>query len=151
MLFNSSSFLFGFLPACLVGFYSLAKVNREWAKIYLLLASLIFYGWSSTQYLPLLAASVAFNYYIGSRIQSLLNTGHARAVTSWCSFGIFVNVAFLIYFKYTIFFFDNINIVLGTELKLHQIILPLGISFYSFQRIAYLIDCARGEIKRANP
>jgi alginate O-acetyltransferase complex protein AlgI len=149
MLFNSSAFLFGFLPVCLVGFYGLAMVNRGWAEIYLLLSSLVFYGWYNFQSVPLLVGSVIFNYCVGKRIRALVNQGLGTA-TEWCSFGIFVNVALLIYFKYANFLLDNVNMALGTEFVFHQIILPLGISFYSFQRIAYLIDCARGEIKKSN-
>jgi alginate O-acetyltransferase complex protein AlgI len=150
MLFTSTDFLFGFLPVCLVGFYGLAKINRQWAETYLLLGSLVFYGWSNFQNVPLLAGSIIFNYYAGNQIRALADRGLGRAAASWCSFGIFVNVALLIYFKYTNFILDNVNVAFGTEFVFRQIILPLGISFYSFQRIAYLIDCARGEIRKSN-
>jgi alginate O-acetyltransferase complex protein AlgI len=150
MLFNSGDFLFGFLPACLLGFYFLGRINREWAKIYLSLGSFVFYGWSSMQYVPLLAGSLVFNYYVGSRIRALVASDEPRKAGAWCGFGVFVNLALLIYFKYTNFLLDNVNMALGTEFPLRRIILPLGISFFSFQRIAYLIDCRRGEVKRSS-
>jgi alginate O-acetyltransferase complex protein AlgI len=150
MLFNSSDFLFGFLPACLVGFYVLTKINRQLAEIFLLISSLVFYGWYNFQNVPLLVGSIVLNYYLGNQIRSRVDQGLDRAAGLWCSFGVFANVVTLIYFKYTNFILDNVNVAFGTEFVFRQIILPLGISFYSFQRIAYLIDCARGEIKKSN-
>jgi alginate O-acetyltransferase complex protein AlgI len=150
MLFNSSEFLFGFLPVCLVGFYSLAKINRQLAEGFLVLSSLVFYGWYNYQNIPLLVGSIVFNYYIGTQIRTRVGQGLDRTAGLWCTFGVFANVAVLIYFKYTNFIVDNVNVAFGTEFIFRQVILPLGISFYSFQRIAYLIDCARGEIKTSN-
>ncbi len=150
MLFNSNVFLFGFLPACLVGFYGLAKIDHRLAKTYLLLGSIFFYSWSNLQGLPLLAGSILFNFYVGGRIQKFVHEGKTVTGARWCSFGVFVNVAVLVYFKYTDFVVDNVNSVFGTDFIFRQIILPLGISFYTFQRIAYLIDSARGLIKTSN-
>lgn len=150
MLFNSPSFLCEFLPICLLGFYGLAKFNREWAKLYLLASSFIFYGWWNLQYVPLLAASIVFNYYVGGQIQASIAKDDLVKATTWRNLGVLANIALLFYFKYMNFFLDNINTALGTEFPLAKIILPLGISFYSFQRIAYLIDCARGEITQSS-
>ena len=150
MLFNSNIFVFGFLPACLIGFYGLGKLNREAAKLFLLLASFAFYGWTSVEYVPLLAGSIGFNYLVGARIQTCVRKGYTRSATAWCSLGVLANVVLLVYFKYTNFLIDNVNVAFGTDFPLYHIILPLGISFFSFQRIAYLIDCARGEIKQSN-
>jgi D-alanyl-lipoteichoic acid acyltransferase DltB (MBOAT superfamily) len=148
MLFSSYAFIFAFLPVCLAGFYALARIRREWAEIYLIFASLLFYGWWSLRYVPLLAGSIAVNYWVGSRIQASLARGYRRRVTVWCSCGVLANVALLVYFKYSNFLVENVNLLLGTEFTLQHIILPLGISFYSFQNIAYLTDCARGQIKQ---
>ena len=150
MLFNSNIFIFGFLPTCLIGYYGLARLHRESAKLFLLFASFAFYGWSNLEYVPLLASSIGFNYLVGGRIQTCFLKGYTRSATAWCSFGVLANLGLLVYFKYTNFLIDNVNIALGTDFTLRYIILPLGISFYSFQRIAYLIDCARGEIKQSN-
>jgi alginate O-acetyltransferase complex protein AlgI len=148
MLFNSYVFIFGFLPACLVGFYGLAGYSRQGAKVFLIVASFAFYGWWNVQYVPLLAGSVLFNYWAGRQIQDAILAQRAITVKYWRNFGIAANIALLGYFKYTNFFIDNVNVVLGTEFTLHHIILPLGISFFTFQKIAYLIDSARGQIKK---
>lgn len=149
MLFTSSIFIFEFLPACLIGFFVLAKLGRESAKLFLLLASFAFYAWSNLNYLPLLVVSVVFNYLVGRRIQACLAMNNARLVSAWCSFGVVANLGLLVYFKYTNFLIENVNAAFGTSFSLLYILLPLGISFYSFQRISYLIDSARGEIKDA--
>src|SRR5690242_9138513 len=98
MLFSSNTFLFGFLPICLIGFYGLGRLNREAAKFFLLGASLVFYGWSNFQYVPLLLASIGFNYLVGARIQKAFAKGEGRSVNAWCSFGVLANVGLLIYF-----------------------------------------------------
>lgn len=149
MLFNSYSFIFGFLPCCLIGFYSLALYNREWAKIFLMLASFVFYGWWNLQYVPLLAGSIIFNYWVGGRIQAAFAAGRATEVSVWRIFGVSANLALLGYFKYSNFLVDNVNLVFDTEFTLHRILLPLGISFFTFQKIAYLVDSARGQIKQS--
>src|ERR1700733_4770504 len=110
MLFNSSEFLFGFLPVCLVGFYSLAKINRQLAEIFLVLCSLVFYGWYNLQNIPLLVGSIVFNYYVGIQIRKRVGQRGGRPASAWCTFGVFVNVAVLVYFKYTNFIVDNVNV-----------------------------------------
>jgi D-alanyl-lipoteichoic acid acyltransferase DltB (MBOAT superfamily) len=149
MLFNSYVFIFGFMPVTLIGFYSLARVDREWAKTFLMLASFAFYGWWDVRYVPLLAASVLFNYFVGKRIQYCVGVSQTRAVKIWRNCGVLANLALLGYFKYTNFLVDNLNVAFDTAFTLHHIVLPLGISFFSFQKIAYLIDSARGQIKQS--
>ena len=149
MLFNSNVFIFVFLPVCLISFYALARINREWAKIFLTLASFVFYSWLNVEYVPLLAASIIFNYWVGGQIQTAVAANQTRAVRVWQAFGVLANLALLGYFKYSNFLIDNVNTELGTHFVLHHIILPLGISFFTFQRIAYLIDSARGQIKNS--
>jgi alginate O-acetyltransferase complex protein AlgI len=149
MLFNSYPFIFVFLPCCLIGFYILALFDRHWAKVFLMLASFVFYGWWNLKYVPLLAGSVCFNYLIGGRIQAGFAARRTTEVNVWCVFGVTANLALLGYFKYTNFLVDNINLMLDTDFALRHIILPLGISFFTFQKIAYLIDSARGQIKQS--
>lgn len=151
MAFNSAIFVLAFLPVCLIGYYGLSKLSGKNAKFFLILASFAFYAWSSLEYVPLLAASMAANYLIADRIQTCLAKGHARSAAAWCRFGVLANLGLLVYFKYTNFLIDNTNFAFGTNVPIQYIILPLGISFYSFQRIAYLVDCARGEIPRSDP
>jgi len=149
MLFNSYTFIFGFLPASLIGFYGLARINREWAKSFLMLASFAFYGWWDVRYVPLLGGSVIFNYWVGRRIQLSFVAGQTRSVKIWRNCGVLANLGLLGYFKYTNFLVDNVNMAFNAGFTLHHIVLPLGISFFTFQKIAYLIDSARGQIKQS--
>jgi D-alanyl-lipoteichoic acid acyltransferase DltB (MBOAT superfamily) len=149
MLFNSYVFIFAFLPVTLIGFYALARINREWAKTFLMLASFAFYGWWDVRYVPLLAGSVIFNYFVGKRIQYCVSVGQTRRMKIWRNCGVLANLTLLGYFKYSNFIVDNLNIALDTTFTLQHIVLPLGISFFTFQKIAYLIDSARGQIKQS--
>jgi len=146
MLFNSATYLIAFLPLALVTFYLLAAVNRDAAKLFVIAASLFFYGWASVKFLPLLAGSVVVNYLLGRLIIASYAREEMARVALLRNVGVLANLALLIYFKYTNFFLENVNAVAGTHLAIFGIVLPLGISFFTFQRIAYLVDCARGEI-----
>lgn len=146
MLFNSATYLFAFLPLSLTAFYLLAAVSKDAAKLFLIAASLFFYGWASAKFLPLLVGSVVVNYLLGRLIIQANDREDMARVALLRNSGVLVNLALLIYFKYTNFFIENVNAIADTRLQLFHIVLPLGISFFTFQRIAYLIDCARGEI-----
>jgi len=150
MLFNSYVFIFGFLPVCLIGFYAVVRVNRAWARIFLTFASFVFYGWWNVQYVPLLAGSIVFNYLVGRQIQGAIADGHPRSGKLLRTLGVFANIGLLGYFKYSNFLIDNSNMVFGTDFVLSHVVLPLGISFFTFQKIAYLVDSARGQIKRSD-
>ena len=138
MLFNSYIFLLVFLPITLFGCYYLAR-RRDTALVssWLVLASLVFYGWWDFRYLPLLIGSISFNYAVSRYIAF-------RRIRGWLVFGIAADVALLFYCKYADFFLSTANDVLGTTLPLLHIVLPLGISFFTFTQIAYLIDTWRG-------
>src|SRR5258708_1753362 len=125
MLFNSYVFIFGLLPTCLFGFYALAAINRHWAKVFLMLASFVFYGWWKPRSVPLLDGSIIFNYWVGERIQAAVAKGYAGRVRAWCTFGVTADLALLGYFKYSNFLIDNIDLALGTNFTLRQIVLPL--------------------------
>jgi alginate O-acetyltransferase complex protein AlgI len=150
MLFSSGTFLFAFLPTSLICFYFLASLNRDWGKSSLILISLVFYGWVNTHYIPLLLGSIIVNYYLGTLIQFNFSKNHTEKVALIRNLGVSLNLAVLIYFKYTNFFLENLNNAIGTQFHLLRIALPLGISFFTFQRIAYLVDCARGEIAQSS-
>jgi D-alanyl-lipoteichoic acid acyltransferase DltB (MBOAT superfamily) len=149
MLFNSYEFLFFFLPITLAGYFLL---NRQRLTIaansWLLFASLFFYGWWNIVYLPLILGSILFNYTIGNL---LIDTDYLkkRIVTKKgiFVFGILVNVLFLGYFKYMDFFIGNANTLLGTNLPLLKIVLPLGISFFTITQIAFLVDAYEGLVE----
>ena len=147
MLFNSYIFIFLFLPFTFFGyFYLSSKISPKMSQIFLVLASLFFYAYWNIKYLPLILISMLFNYIVGKK---LLSTPHGRRKL-FLGIGIFFNLALLGYFKYSDFFIMNFNRLLGTEIGLLYLALPLAISFYTFQQIAYLVDSYRGETKEYN-
>jgi alginate O-acetyltransferase complex protein AlgI len=148
MLFNSFVFLFGFLPLALIVTYGLGRWKRNWAALALTLLSLGFYAWWKPAHLPLLLGSIVFNYWVGDVIQKARAEGRSRAVSLWLTAGLVGDLSLLGWFKYANFVTDNLNLAFGAHLHLAHIGLPLAISFFTFQKIAYLIDSARGEAKR---
>src|SRR3984893_14903544 len=138
MLFSSYTFLFQFLPATALAFAA-ARLHSPRAGIKVLAAaSLVFYGAWRPIYLLLLLASIAVNFSLGLRMEDPLRR---RAIGT---FGVVLNLALLCYFKYTNFIFDSVNTLTGAPLPFFNIVLPLGISFFTFQQIAYLVDVMRG-------
>jgi alginate O-acetyltransferase complex protein AlgI len=149
MLFNSEEFLFIFLPVTLFGFYSLGSFSRTSAIRWLILVSLVFYGWWRPLNVLIIAPSIVINFVLASVLLRLNQQGAVSRHTSKAVLlaGILFNVAFLGFFKYTDFIAGSINDVFETNLVLRHIILPLGISFITFQKIAFLIDVQAGRIK----
>lgn len=146
MLFNSFEFLFGFLPIVLLVFYVVGACGWQRATMaWLVAASLFFYGWWNPVYLGLLIGSIIFNYVIGCAL-----VGSKSARKQWLLLGITGNLALLGYFKYANFFIGNANILFDTNLSIGEVILPLGISFFSFTQIAFLVDAYRGQAKELN-
>jgi len=144
MLFNSYIFVFAFLPVTLAGFYWLGRRRgRRPAIGWLVAASLFYYGWWNPDYLLLIGASMVGNFAIGVWLQSPSReiAVRQRAVLT---LGVGFNLALLGYYKYANFFVDSFNSVGGASFHLETIILPLGISFFTFQQIAYLVDVHRG-------
>lgn len=138
MLFNSFAFLLLFLPITLVAFYAARKWMTAQASIALLVvASLFFYGYWKPVYLLLLAGSVIVNFGFG-RLLSVDSPSRALL-----TLGITINLGLLGYFKYSSFLVDNANELVGLGLPVPEVILPLAISFFTFQQIAYLVDCYR--------
>lgn len=146
MLFNSYIFIFVFLPLAVLLFQALERAGyREAALAFLVLASLVFYGWWNPIYLGLIAASILFNYSVGYLLSSGKQAGiSARALLI---LGIASNLGLLAYFKYTGFFAANLNAVAGTSWQPASIVLPLAISFFTFQQIAFLVDAYRGNTR----
>ena len=137
MLFNSYVFIFAFLPAVLAGFHIIGtRINAKSAMAWLVLCSLFFYGWWNPIYLFLMLASVLVNYSLGLKLAN-------NPSKLLLAFGITLNLLVLAYFKYANFFVDSINATLQTSIHLEKIILPLAISFFTFQQIAYLVDTYR--------
>jgi alginate O-acetyltransferase complex protein AlgI len=148
MLFNSYLFIFGFLPATLAGFFLLGTRSRNWALAWLILASLVFYAWWRPFNVLIIAPAVIVNYAT-ARLLQRLKADNARALMarSVLLLGIAFNIAFLGYFKYANFAGTVVNDLTGSNFVLTQVILPLGISFITFQKIAFLIDVHAGRIE----
>jgi len=143
MLFNSYIFVFIFLPVCLAGFLLIGRRGqRRTARAWLVLASLAFYGWWNPAYLCLLVFSMLFNYGVGVLVGPKEGSPHFRKLV--LAFGVAVDLGLLGYFKYARFLVHTAGWVTGTNLSIGAIILPLGISFFTFQQIAYLVDAYKG-------
>lgn len=147
MIFNSFEFIFLFLPIVWVLYYVLGRIHIPFAKTWLLVASLFFYGYWNPAYLPLILISMVINYAVGMFLGKNRAKSYRKIVLS---IGIIFNVLLLGYYKYYDFFVENINVVFGSEFVLKEILLPLAISFYTFQQIAYLVDSYRLETKEYN-
>jgi len=147
VLFNSPIFLFAFLPATVGLYVLLRQCAGPRAVLGLLLgASLFFYGWWNPLYLPLLGGIAVFNFIVARWITAERLSGRAGRARLLLISGIAADVMVLGYFKYTDFLIDTANTVLRTDFLLQNIILPLGISFFTFQKIAYLVDTSRGKV-----
>ena len=143
MLFNSFSFILLFLPITLIGWFLLNKLeNKSFADIFIIAMSLFFYSIFGVNIMLIMCASIVVNYVISAA----MNPFNARAkVRALKIIGIIVNLAFLFYFKYYDFFVGSAVEALGMNYKSAQIIMPIGISFYTFQQMSYIIDRGRGE------
>jgi alginate O-acetyltransferase complex protein AlgI len=149
MLFNSYAFIFCFFPIVLIGFFLIGKRSARAAAGFLALASLFFYGWWSVQALPLLVGSICFNYWAGLR----LTRGPGRTDVTrkrMLILALVVNLGVLATFKYANFFVGNVNEGLAaagiSQIPLLHIALPIGISFYTFTQIAFLVDCWQDKV-----
>lgn len=145
MLFNSYEFIFGFLPIALVVFYGLRRfAHYEIALSALVIACFVFYGWWDFRFVPLLAGSIVFNYAVGRALSRRAVPGTPRR--GLLVFGVAANLAVLGWFKYFNFFLENVEQLLGTGFEPLTIILPLAISFFTFQQIAFLADASEGRV-----
>jgi D-alanyl-lipoteichoic acid acyltransferase DltB (MBOAT superfamily) len=146
VLFNSPIFLFGFLPVAFSLFFLLAKQSHFAARIWLILSSLFFYAWWNPPYVLLLLASATFNYFVGQRLQN--RPAHKQKSKQRLLFlGLTFNILLLGYFKYLGFL---LAVIFGYPIQRpegNSVVLPLAISFYTFQKIAYLVDSYLGRIK----
>ena len=150
MLFNSYPFVLIFLPIALFIFFRIGAWGHHRIAIsWLVAASLFFYGWWIPAYLGLLIGSVLFNYAVGIGL-AMGSSDSASGKKFLLALGIVANLAAIGYFKYANFFVSAVNQGLDTEIHLAPIILPLAISFFTFQQIAYLVDVYRGETREHN-
>jgi alginate O-acetyltransferase complex protein AlgI len=145
MLFNSIEFLGAFLPITLIIYFVLNKYGLDRAgKIWLLFASLFFYAWWKPIYLVLIVTSMTLNYFAGQKLNYIENPKTRKIFYIAC---LMLNLSVLLYYKYTNFIVDNVNLVLDDDLLIEKIALPLAISFFTFQKFAYITDSYKGETK----
>lgn len=149
MLFNSYEFIFAFLPITFfIYFYLNNKRLIDISKGFLVFSSLFFYSWWNISYLPIILSSMFINYLIGGLLSNIVDKGAKNlSRKSVLVVGIIANLSLLGYFKYFDFFLENVNYSLGTDISLLHLTLPLAISFFTFQQIAYLVDSYRKETK----
>lgn len=152
MVFSSYIFIFAFLPLVLLSFYLLPRLIavpgrlRIAQNLLLIAASLVFYGYYSVKYLLLMAASILVNYALALGIQR--ENGRCRAAARLCFLlGVLFNVFLIGYFKYYDFFVENINALFRSSFTLKHLLLPLGISFFTFQQLSFLVSIYKGEEK----
>lgn len=141
MLFPSFTFILFFLPITLVLYYLFGAKNRTAAHIWLVLASFVFYSWFNYSYFLILLGSILGNYFLAS----LLWKKPSKLVFT---IGLIANIGLLGYYKYCDFFIDNINHLLNLSMPFKHIVLPLGISFFTFQQISFLHAVYTGELKK---
>lgn len=147
MLFNSYLFLLLFLPLSLAGyFFCNAREKYEWGKIWLTGMSLWFYAYFNIHYLPIILGSILFNYFL-YRLLTGRWENDSRRRKYLTAVGVFANLGVLFYYKYYDFFLENMNAAFHLDLPLKQVLLPLGISFFTFQQVGFLVDSYRGETK----
>ena len=144
MLFSSITFLYVFLPAVLLLYFIAPRKIRN---LILLLTSLIFYGWGEPKYIIVMVVSIIVGYIFGRLTGSFKKKSKDKTAKLCVVLSTIVNLGILIFFKYTDFFISNINKVGGFGIKLLDLALPLGISFYTFQILSYSIDVYRGEVE----
>lgn len=150
MLFHSPEFMLVFLPSVVVVFYLLGRLGElRLALAFLVFASLVFYGWWDPRFVVLLLGSAAFNFVVGRAISA--NRSRGDATRSLLILGIAANLAALGFFKYADFFVANVAAATGFEATTLHIALPLAISFFTFQQIAFLVDVHSGAAKDPDP
>ena len=147
MLFNSYVFLFLFLPVTLAIYFVAGRWSRRLAVLWMAMASLGFYAWWNPPYVGLLLGSILFNYAIGLMLVRLSGATSRRGLLA---VAVAANLALLGYFKYANFFVANARILFDTHWQLAPILLPLGISFFTFTQITFLVDTARGQAKEVD-
>jgi D-alanyl-lipoteichoic acid acyltransferase DltB (MBOAT superfamily) len=150
VLFNSYEFIFGYVPVTLAVFFWLGGMNVRLAAAWLTAASLFFYGWWNPAYVGLLLGSICFNYVFGTWIARSVERGDAVAAKRYLVAALIGDLGLLGYYKYANFFLESVNAVAGTQWGAGEIILPLGISFFTFTQIAFLVDAYQGKVREYN-
>jgi len=148
VLFNSYEFLFLFLPLVFIVYFYLNSIKKLTAgKLFLVVASLFFYSWWNINYLPLMLGSIFINYLISSKLSD--KKVNKSVKKQLFIFGLILNIGFLAYFKYMDFFIENINFIFGINIDFLHLALPLAISFFTLQQVAFLVDSYQGIVKKS--
>jgi len=157
MLFNSYVFIFIFLPMVLIGWFSLNKIKQyKLAEVFLIGMSLWFYAYFNFSYLFIIVGSCLVNFLISYLIEKLeikntnITLDNRKIIKLLGILGIIINLGILFYYKYFDFFIENINFIFHKDYNLKHILLPLGISFFTFQQLSYVIDRMKGEAPHYN-
>lgn len=149
MLFNSYIFVLIFLPLALLLYFMLNHFDKnQLAKLSLIVMSLWFYAYFNIKYLPIIVISIVINYSLQSVFIHKPKESYGLLRKAILIVGIVLNIGILFYFKYFAFFVENINAVFKSDFVVERLILPLGISFFTFQQVTYLIDSYRDEVPR---
>lgn len=148
MLYNSYVFIILFLPIVLVIWFFLNKVKQHNIALgWLVISSIFFYGYFNWSYVPIILVSIIINYCISRVIGPEGKYSRIVRKSVLCS-GLMINIGILFYFKYYDFFIENINLVFGTSFNMLNLLLPLGISFFTFQQISFLVDSYKEGMKK---
>lgn len=146
MLFNSYIFILLFLPLCLIGYFGLNRLGKyTLAQVFLLGMSLWFYGYFNPWYLIIIVSSIVANFLF---TQLMARTPSQPLKRLEMLLAVVLNLGVLFYFKYYDFFIENLNQIAGTDFALRHVLLPLGISFFTFQQMSYVIDAYRGQVSQ---
>jgi alginate O-acetyltransferase complex protein AlgI len=143
VLFNSYEFLLLFFPITVIVYLSIGRTAVTRALV-LVIASLVFYASWDPRFLVLLLGSIIVNYGLGTILQAAMRAGRVRRADFVVALGVVLNLAMLGVFKYAFFAVENLNALVGTDFVISHIVLPLGISFFTFEQIGFLIDLRRG-------
>lgn len=138
-----------FLPISIIGYFQLTRFKLiKTAKIFLVFSSIFFYAYWKTDYVFILLFSIAFNFFISNKIKKAYDNCLNKRSKYLLFFGISTDILILGYYKYTDFLITNINNIFNALFSLQLIVLPLAISFFTFQQISYLVDTYRGQVKQ---
>lgn len=142
MIFSSTIFIFAFLPCVLFGNYVLFRKWRKAQNVFLLCVSLLFYAWGEPSFVLIMIASILINWFFALKIQRI-DTQKLKKV--FLIAAIIIDISLLFVFKYLMFTLENLNLIFGTDIAIPSITLPIGISFFTFQAMSYVIDVYRGD------
>lgn len=145
MLFSSTTFLYYFLPAVLILYYGPLRRSRRLQNLFLTLASLFFYAWGEPRFVLVMLLSITANWLLGLLVGRSLQQERPQAARRWVVCAVVFNLSLLFVFKYLVFALTNLSRLFSLELTIPSIALPIGISFFTFQALSYVLDVYRGE------